>query len=44
MNVPYNIVLDEAKKVDSVVLECMKNICIYYKKDFNKIYKYFIKI
>ena len=40
MNVPYNVVLDE---VDSVVLECMKNICVYYKKDYKKIYKNFIK-
>ena len=43
MNAPKNEVMDEAKKIDSVVLECMKNICIYYKKDYKKIYKYFVK-
>lgn len=40
MKVPYNVVLDEVKNVDSVVLECMKNICVYYKKDYNVIIEF----
>ena len=38
--VSIEMVLNE---VENVVLKCMENICIYYKKDFKKIIEFLYK-